>query len=160
MPTVRRAEHGYIIVSNRRGKFITHQLSQDGVQLLQKRFGRRASEAACVVRFPAAEVGRKVSVTAWAQPDRQRDKATAAGLLVGSRSDPHGLSSQASPGAGWGCRHLPKQRLTVISSSNSELPSAASGARRRHRPLPSARPHESLHMPSVLNGLRTDISRR
>src|SRR2546421_483397 len=39
MPKLRRGNHGYFIVSNRRGRFITHQLSHQGARLLQTQLG-------------------------------------------------------------------------------------------------------------------------
>ena len=39
MPTVKLGNHGYYIVSNRRGKYITHQLSKEGVEILRARHG-------------------------------------------------------------------------------------------------------------------------
>src|SRR5438067_2127196 len=39
MPTVRRNKHGFVIVSNRRGRFITHELTPDGAKMIQTRLG-------------------------------------------------------------------------------------------------------------------------
>src|SRR4051812_36578520 len=39
MPTVHRQKHGLVIISSRRGRYCTHQLSPDGARSLQERYG-------------------------------------------------------------------------------------------------------------------------
>jgi hypothetical protein len=39
MPTIQKREHGYVILSRRHGRFVTHQLTPDGAKKVQTRLG-------------------------------------------------------------------------------------------------------------------------
>jgi hypothetical protein len=39
VPTVKKGKNGYDIVSRRRGRYITHQLTPEGAKILQQRYG-------------------------------------------------------------------------------------------------------------------------